>query len=250
MSTSSTHEMPWRRSAEPDDGVAIGDGIELIERGDPLRDAVAGLDPQAASEAMIPTEEARRAAEQAGSQRAAEYAQKAGVDIDAAGISETALALTTEEGRTKAMKELGVHMSGRLAERYGVSDPEATKLLESSRALRTREGRAQVMAEYASGPSGEALRTHLTERGLSIEDRRSVMHDALSNGAVTGALKKAGKGILIGGIILLVVLFGILIGAVALLSALFDGGADASALADVVSTRPAAAAFVALVVPA
>lgn len=242
--------MPWRRRADEDETVAIGDGTELIERGDPLQDAADALGSATTPAAAMPVDQTRRAAEQAGSQLAADYAQKAGVDIDAAGISDTALALTTEEGRTKAMKELGVHMSGRLAERYGVSDPEATKLLDASRALRTREGRAQVLAEYATGPSGDALKTQLTERGLSIEDRRAVMNDVLSHGAVTGALKKAGRGILIGGIILLVVLFGILIGAVALLGSLVDGGSSASALADVVSTRPDAAAFVALVVPA
>lgn len=169
MSTSSTHEMPWRRSAEPDDGVAIGDGIELIERGDPLRDAVAGLDPQAASEAMIPTEEARRAAEQAGSQRAAEYAQKAGVDIDAAGISETALALTTEEGRTKAMKELGVHMSGRLAERYGVSIPRRRSC--SSLRARCAPAKGAHRSWPSTRPARRARRSGLTSRNAACRSR-------------------------------------------------------------------------------
>jgi len=246
---STTQQMPWRRRAELEGDVAVDAGA-VDERHDRLAEAATALGAHLNDELANASEVERRAAEQAASELAAKHAQKAGVDIDGAGISDAARELTTEEGRTKAMRELGVHMSGRLAERYGVSDEEATQLLDASRAMRTREGRAKVLAEYATGATGEGLTTHLTARGLSIEDRRSIVGELLTNERVTGGLKKAGKGILIGGVILLVVLVGILIGAVALLDALVSGGADAAAFADVVTTRPEAAAFVTAPEPA
>jgi len=247
MNTS--QQMPWRRRAEVASDVIAETGAPE-ERRDRFAEAATALNSHLNDELANATDDDRRDAERAASEFAAEHAQKAGVDIDGAGVSDAARELTTEEGRTNAMRELGVHMSGRLAERYGVSDAEADQLLEASRAMRTREGRAKVMAEYATGPTGEDLTAHLTGRSLSIEDRRSAVRDLLSHERVTGGLKRAGKGILIGGVILLVVLVGILIGAVALLDALVSGGADAAAFADLVTTRPEATAFVAAPEPA
>lgn len=246
---SSTQQMPWRRRAELASD-AIAEAEPSDERRDQFAEAATALGTHLNDELANAGDDERRAAARAANEFAAKQAQKAGVNIDGAGVSDVARELTTEEGRTKAMRELGVHMSGRLAERYGVSDEEAVRLLEASQAMRTREGRAKVMAEYATGPTGEELTAHLTGRSLSIEDRRSAVRELLSHERVTGGLKRAGKGILIGGVILLVVLVGILIGAAALLDALVSGGADAAAFADVVTTRPDAAAFVDALEPA
>jgi hypothetical protein len=186
----------------------------------------------------------RRTVESVGGNAAAQLAEKYGVDADSAKVVETAQSLATEDGRRAAMKELGVHMSGKLAEKYGLEDTEATKLLESSRALRTREGRQSLLAEYGGNVDSENLMARLHDRGLSIDDRRELVNSMLKNEKVTGTLKKAGEGLVIGAIVLLVVLAAIMIGAVALLSWLFQlGGGDASAMADAISTRPVWASF-------
>lgn len=193
----------------------------------------------------------RRALESTGGDVAEQLAKKYGVDADSAKVLETAKSLATEEGRREAMRELGVHMSGKLAEKYGVSDNEASKLLESSRALRTREGRQSVLAEHGADIETEKLMSRLHDRGLNIDDRRALVNSLLKNDKVTGTLKKAGRGLVIGAIILLVALAVFLVGAVALLTWLFQsGGGDASALVDVISTRPAVAWFAAPGAPA
>jgi len=181
----------------------------------------------------------QRTLENAGAGAAAQLAQKYGVDPEAAKVVESAQTLVTEDGRRAAMRELGVHMSGRLAERYGVEDAEAQKLLESSRALRTREGRQSLLAQYAGNVDAENLMARLHDRSLSIDDRRELVGSLLKNDKVTGTLKKAGKGLVVGAIILLVVLALVLIGGVAILSWLFQaGGGDASAMVDAIATRP------------
>lgn len=164
-------------------------------------------------------------------------AERTGLDIDGAAIDETARALVTEDGRATQLRELGVHMSGRLAERYGVEDAEAQKLLDASRELSTPAGRQRVLAESAPGATSEIL-NYLNGRGGSITERRDAVQKLLAQETVRGRIAKAGRGILIVGIILLVVLVGVLIGAVALFSTIV-GGADASAMTDTLATRPA-----------
>lgn len=200
--------------------------------------------PETIVEDLGSAEGRRRTIETVGGDAGAQLAQKYGVDADAAKVVETATSLTTDEGRRAAMKELGVHMSGKLAEKYGVEDTEAVKLLESSRALRTREGRQGVLAQYGGNIDAENIMAKLHDRGLSIEDRRDLVNSMLKNDKVTGSLKKAGKGLVIAAIVLLVVLAVVAIGAVALLSWLFQlGGGDAQALAGAIATRPVWASF-------
>ncbi len=177
----------------------------------------------------------REALNDIGVHMSAEYAERAGLDIDPAGVDASVRALATDEGRVAAMRELGVHMSGNLAERYGIEDAEAARLLESSRALRTPEGRQALMAEYTDGADSDLMR-YITGRGDSIGDRREAVQKLLQNDRLRAGAGRLGRGLLVGGIVLIVVLVGILIGAVALLGSLFDGGADTVAQA---ATRPA-----------
>ncbi len=174
---------------------------------------------------------------------ASSAAEKAGLSVHPDGIDAAARALATDEGRRSVLKELGVHVSGKLAERYGVEDAEAQKILDESRALRTREGRAKILATYA-GEMPEQLQQRVA--GRSIVEKREAIERLLANDTMKTGLKRAGKGILIGAVVLIVVLLGVLIGAVALLDSLVSGG---EAAADVVTlevaTRPGWAAFVA-----
>lgn len=198
----------------------------------------AGVEPATAERwaRQASTPEGRREAlNDIGVHMSEEYAERAGLDIDPAGVDASVRALATDEGRAAAMRELGVHMSGHLAERYGVEDAEAARLLEASRALRTPEGRRALMAEYTDGADSDLMR-YITGRGDSIGDRREAVQKLLENDRLRGGAARLGRGLLIGGIVLIVVLVGILIGAVALLGSLFDGGADTVAQA---ATRPA-----------
>lgn len=209
--------------------------------------ADAGIDveiPETVVDDLRSADGRRRTLENVGGGAAAQLAQKYGVDADAAKVVESAQALATEDGRRAAMRELGVHMSGRLAERYGVEDAEAQKLLESSRALRTREGRQSLLSQYAGNVGAEEIMAKLHDRSLSIDDRRELVGSLLKDDRVTGTLKKAGKGLVVGAIVLLIVLALVLIGGVALLSWMFQaGGGDASALVDAFPTRPVWGSF-------
>ncbi|HJB63233.1 MAG TPA: hypothetical protein H9769_05970 [Candidatus Microbacterium pullistercoris] len=197
----------------------------------------AGVEPATAERwaRQASTPEGRREAlNDIGVHMSAEYAERAGLDIDPAGVDASVRALATDEGRVAAMRELGVHMSGNLAERYGIEDAEAARLLESSRALRTPEGRRALMAEYTDGADSDLMR-YITGRGDSIGDRREAVQKLLQNDRLRAGAGRLGRGLLVGGIVLIVVLVGILVGAVALLGSLFDGGADTVAHA---ATRP------------
>ncbi|WP_156760381.1 hypothetical protein [Microbacterium karelineae] len=253
--------MPWAQrtsgdgidAAIADPGAAARDAAGAVaeQHGDAIAQEIsrrAGVDAgdaNAVIDAAMAGDDRREALQKLGVHMASEYADKVGIEVEASEITQRAEALATTEGRREAMQELGVHMSGRLAERYGVEDAEAKRLLEASRALRTAEGRAQLMAEYGRG-AGDELVTRLTGRGLSIDERREAMTRLLEGDAVAHGLKKAGRGILVGGILAILVLVGVLIGAVALLGAVLGGGSgDAAALVADIATRPDVAAFVA-----
>ena len=202
-----------------------------------------GLDisvPESIASDVKTSEGRARVAKSMGADAASQLSRKYGVDADAAKVVETAQSLATEDGRLAAMKELGVHMSGRLAEKYGIEDAEAKQLLDSSRALRTREGRQSLLSQYAGNVEAENLMAKLHDRHLTISDRRELVNSLLQNDKVTGTVKKAAKGLVVGAVCLLAVLVFVLIGAVALLSWLFhSGGGDAQALAQWAdATRP------------
>jgi len=238
----SNNQKPQRPAAPVGAEAPRGRAVHAIRERLAASAAEHGVDidvPETVIEDVRSAEGRQRTLENVGGDAAAQLARKYGVDADAAKVVETAQSLATEDGRRAAMRELGVHMSGKLAEKYGIQDTEANKLLESSRALRTREGRQSLLAEYGGNVDAENLMARMHDRGLTIDDRRELVNSLLKNDKVTGTLKKAGKGFVIGAIILLVVLAVVLIGSVALLSWLFQaGGGEASALADAVSTRP------------
>ncbi|WP_221585624.1 hypothetical protein [Microbacterium sp. G2-8] len=174
-------------------------------------------------------------------------AERVGLDPAAAQIVEESQSLATTEGRGEALRELGVHVSGGLADRYGVHDEEAERLLEASKALRTPEGRAQVMSQYVSELTGD-LTLRASDRYGSLAERREAIEKLLSTGPARSSLEnRAGVGLVVGSVVALLVLIGVLIGGVALLDALADGGADATGtvIEDLDATRPDAASFVA-----
>ena len=84
------------------EGAAAAHGVEISVPGTIVDD-------------MATPEGRARVAKGPGADAAAQLARKYGVNTDAAKVVETAQSLATEDGRLAAMKELGVHMSGRLA---------------------------------------------------------------------------------------------------------------------------------------
>ncbi|WP_110590382.1 hypothetical protein [Microbacterium suaedae] len=250
MSEQSSPEwMPWKQGASggATPSADLADAA-TEEHGDAIAErlaAHAGVDSSSARavvEAAASGDDRREAMQELGVHMTNEYAEKVGIDIERADLAKQAEALSTVEGRREAMQELGVHMSGALAERFGVEDPEAKRLMDASRALRTPEGRAQLMAEYAEGPADELV-GRLAGRGLSIEERREAVSRLLAGDAAKRGLKKAGRGVLVAGIVAILVLLGVLIGAVAILGSITSGGADAVSAAS--PTRPDVASFVA-----
>lgn len=233
--------MPWQTPPErvadqaPPDPAAAQDTVEPSAEELPIEAAGAQAQPEAAGDAPpraadLPWSTATDAA-------ANVVAERTRLDLDGVAIDETARALATEDARAAQLRELGVHMSGRLAERYGVEDVEAQTLLDASRELSTPAGRQRVLAENAPGATSEIL-NYLNGRGGTIVERRDAVQKLLARDTVRGGIAKAGRGILIAGIILLVVLVGVLIAAAALFSTIV-GGTDATAMIEAIATRPA-----------
>lgn len=179
-----------------------------------------------AGEALAPEVRDRAAQALADDPRAQQGIQAVGH----ASLDETARELATAEGRIQALQDLGVHVAGKLGERFGIADDEANRLLEESRRLATREGRQQVLRDQL-GDAGAHLTERLASRGASVEERREQAAAWVAESAKQVA-PAAGKGCLAVIVVAIIVLVAVLFGAAALLDGIVTGFGSGAAPAE------------------